>query len=219
MLRQQPTNPDPQTQRKQPPTNPKKTTNKPRQTDPDRLISTGTGETDSSGGVQPKKLRQSSDLYWSNPSEILESLGVDKCGDTLQTVNEVRNVDDILPWAEHEQDHVVQVGHDVDQPLLLGAGVGVAIEDGGEPVKTRRTGGKDNRKRRKQKSGNLSRYSIRETEREKQRNSKIESENNRIDGLKQTLGDPWDTLAFDDKKRFALHFYYIHLQVKFSVKS
>ena len=145
--------------------------------------------------------------------------GVDKCGDTLQTVNEVRNVDDILPWAEHEQDHVVQVGHDVDQPLLLGAGVGVAIEDGGEPVKTRRNGGKDNRKRRKQKSGNLSHYSIRETEREKQRNSKIESENNRIDGLKQTLGDPWDTLAFDDKKRFALHFYYIHLQVKFSVKS
>ena len=96
--------------------------------------------------------------------------------------------------------------------------MGVANEDDGrEPVKTRRKSGKDKRKRKKQKSGNLSRYSIRETEREKQRNSKKESENNRIDGLKQTLGDPWDTLAFDDKKRFALHFYYSNLQVKFSV--
>ena len=67
---------------------------------------------------------------------------------------------------------------------------------------------KRKKKKKKQKprvkSGNLSR--------EIARNSKKFSEKVQIESLKQVLGDPWEEISFDEKKKFGLHFYYNHLQ-------
>ena len=65
----------------------------------------------------------------------------------------------------------------------------------------------------KKKAGNLSRYSDREIQRQIDRNNKQFSEKVRVEVLKETLGNPWDGITFDEKKHFALHFYYNHLQV------
>ena len=64
------------------------------------------------------------------------------------------------------------------------------------------------------KMGNMSKYSQREIEREIARNSKKLNDKIQIENLKNTLGNPWDGVSFEDKKQFALHFYYLHLQVR-----
>ena len=79
--------------------------------------------------------------------------------------------------------------------------------------KRKRKGKGGNNRGNKKKPGNLSRYSQREIDREIERNSKKSNEKIQIDSLKQILGDPWDAVCFDDKKQFALHFYYTNLQV------
>ena len=63
------------------------------------------------------------------------------------------------------------------------------------------------------KAGNLSRYSEREMMRETERNAKKLSNKIQIESLKTVLGNPWHNISFQDKKGFALHFYYSHLQV------
>ena len=65
----------------------------------------------------------------------------------------------------------------------------------------------------KKKAGNLSRYSDREIQRQIDRNNKQFGEKVRAEVLKETLGNPWDGITFDEKKHFARHFYYNHLQV------
>ena len=67
--------------------------------------------------------------------------------------------------------------------------------------------------RPRKKSGNLSRYSERELEREIARNTKKLNDKIQIEFLRKTLGDPWDSISFHDKKHFALHFYFMKLQV------
>jgi hypothetical protein len=67
--------------------------------------------------------------------------------------------------------------------------------------------------RHRKKSGNLSRYSKRELEREIARNTQKLNDKIQIEFLRKTLGDPWDSISFHDKKHFALHFYFTKLQV------
>ena len=73
------------------------------------------------------------------------------------------------------------------------------------------------RKRRKRfsakKPGNLSRLSKRELEREISRNNEKLNNKIKMEWLKGALGNPWDDISFNEKKRFALHFYYSKLQV------
>ena len=78
-------------------------------------------------------------------------------------------------------------------------------------------GGKRSKRRKRyklnKKAGNLSRYSEREIMRETERNAKKLSNKIQIESLKTVLGNPWHNISFQDKKVFALHFYYSHLQV------
>ena len=79
----------------------------------------------------------------------------------------------------------------------------VDLTEKGNKSQRKRKGKGGNNRGNKKKLGNLSRYSQREIDREKIQ----------INSMKQILGDPWDAVCFDDKKQFALHFYYTHLQV------
>ena len=65
----------------------------------------------------------------------------------------------------------------------------------------------------KKKQSYLDKYSSREIERDIARNTKKFNEKIQVELLKTALGNPWDEVSFNEKKRFALHFYYRKLQV------
>ena len=74
---------------------------------------------------------------------------------------------------------------------------------------------KKKRKKRfssKKKESYLDKYSSREIEREIARNTKRFNEKIQVELLKSALGNPWDEVSLNEKKRFALHFYYSKLQ-------
>ena len=89
----------------------------------------------------------------------------------------------------------------------------VDLTERGSKSHRKRKGKGGNNRGNKKKLGNLSRYSQREIDREIERNAKKTNEQIQIKSMKQILGDPWDAVCFDDKKQFALHFYYTNLQV------
>ena len=80
-------------------------------------------------------------------------------------------------------------------------------------------GGKVKKRKRKKKfsegkkQNNFEKYSSREVEREIARNTKRFNEKIQVELLKSALGNPWDEVFFNEKKRFALHFYFSKLQV------
>ena len=65
----------------------------------------------------------------------------------------------------------------------------------------------------KKKKGNQSKKSVREKERDITQNLNLLNEKDKIRNLKEVLGNPWDSLTLEDKKKFALHFYYSHREV------
>ena len=146
---------------------------------------------------------QCTENYWGSPSKILfggcESLG-----------EQNHDKDDGEPSTGAAGDREVE--DEVEETMDFCSEL-----PGREGLETGRVAGakrrRKNRKRKKSKKvGNLSRYSEREIQREIERNQKVLSEKVRIEHLKSILGNPWDEVSFDEKNKFALHFYYTHLQ-------
>ena len=149
---------------------------------------------------------QSSESYWISPRKILlggcESQGKLNHGEPRQGVAGMCGTHD-------EVDEASAMDYCSELPGQEGY-VNDLVHLGGAGLEGRR---RKNRKRKKRKkAGNLSRYSEREIQREIERNQKILNEKVRIENLKSCLGNPWDDVSFDEKKKFALHFYYTHLQ-------
>ena len=67
-------------------------------------------------------------------------------------------------------------------------------------------------KKKLRKQRNMSKYCAREVQRDIARNTQRFNEKVQTEFLKSALGNPWDDVSFDEKKRFALHFYYCRLQ-------
>ena len=66
--------------------------------------------------------------------------------------------------------------------------------------------------RPQRKAGNLSKSSKRHLHRDITCNTKLINEKLQVGSLMKSLGNPWDSVSFNDKKQFALHFYYDVLQ-------
>ena len=64
------------------------------------------------------------------------------------------------------------------------------------------------------KLGNQSLFSKRQMERETKRNLKAVNEKIRNQSLLETLGNPWDNVTMDEKKHFAIYFYYKDREVR-----
>ena len=187
-----------------------------RELSPDLL---GVGQGEVAGGVDLFEVRDVGH----------NSLGVGEGGDVLIGV---RAGGDDFGARDGGQDFGMRDGGHGDDFGVREGGHDFGVRVGGQDFVVRdtghghdygvREGGVKKKKRKKKnkgtkfdrhKMGNLSRYSHREIEREIDRNSKMFNEKIRVESLKQTLGDPWDGISFDEKKHFALHFYYTHLQV------
>ena len=152
----------------------------------------------------------------------LLDMGQGEAAHNLLEMGEVESARDLFGLRDVEAAHNLFEMGDVEGMMegeathsLSGIGAGdVVVEEGGVKVPKRKRKHRGRKLRgKKKKVGNLSKYSQREVEREIERNSKRFNEKIRIESLKKTLGDPWDGISFDDKKHFALHFFYAHLQV------
>ena len=161
-----------------------------------------TNENEKQGFRNLSVRNQRSKNYWGSPSKILlggcesENHGEPSQGNAGNC--EGQNVEDEATAMDFCSELPVQGGFENN------------LVQGSEGLDKRR---RKNRKRKKRKkAGNLSRYSEREIQREIERNQKVLNEKVRIENLKSCLGNPWDEVSFDEKKKFALHFYYTHLQ-------
>jgi hypothetical protein len=126
------------------------------------------------------------DPYWTAPSNILRQ-------EILEN-NLTRAVEPLDVVMQHVPDR--HGDFELDEVKMLKRK---------NPKKKTKVGGK--------KAKNLSKYSQREQAREIARNSKKLSDKIQIENLKRILGNPWDGVCFDEKKKFGLHFYYSRLQV------
>ena len=168
-----------------------------------------------------KKSSSSNNLYWSDPRDILRgedfvendhihldgtemetseadmlNLVADKNkkGEEIEKLVETRQMEDIESGEIGQDKERAEVEADLR-------------EESEEELVIDKRGRKRKRKfRGSKKSGNMSRYSQRELERQSERQTKQHDEEIRISNLKVTLGNPWDGVSFDDKKKicFAL---------------
>ena len=171
---------------------------------------------------QEKNPNLYSEKYWLDPSTVLSDRRERgdqvpkgrKDGDDQVVISRRDGGDQLLTvrmGGDHLTDaaHEIQAIYEVDQEMLD------LLEDADDnelPGKKRKRKRNKNRGNKK-KAGNLNRFSDRELQREIERNNKQMNEKVRVENLKQTLGNPWDKITFDEKKQFALHFYYSQLQV------
>ena len=148
--------------------------------------------------------KSGSDFYWQNPGDILRG------GGRMNINNNRVELPETLPEMTDTLPNMTEPVPDVTEPLPDVTETRPNVTEGS---------GREKRKRKKRKYqtntklGNLSKYSQREVEREISRNAKKFNEKNQIETLKSILGNPWDGVSFDEKKQFALHFYYTHVQV------
>ena len=162
-----------------------------------------------------------SNVYWKNPSDLLRAGDVvlddmlmeetfpfpPVTGETFPTVNRETfppGSDETFPLGLEER---IPPSSDETFPNLAGC-------TKGQTRKRKKRGFKAQKK-----LGNLSKYSKREVEREIARNAKKFNDKIQIENLKTSLGNPWDGVSLQEKKHFALHFYYTHLQVYFNSNS